>query len=153
MLKYILLSFRVAIVIFQKIGYFLSFRQFPPPFVSAVVVIREGNKILLLERTDGLGLCLPGGFVGLKEEVEVAALREVKEETGLTVKIDKIIGILSGERKGTQIYSVDLVYQAHIVGDKTTKDSFEGQCKWIRLDEINKYKIALDYADVLNQLN
>lgn len=140
------------IVIFQRVLYYFSLGNFPPPFVSAVVVIREGNKVLLIERSDGLGLSLPGGFVKLREKIEDAAQREVKEETGLDIEISNIIALLSGERRGTKIYSVDVVYEGIIKSNYKLSDSFEGSCKWINIENINQYKIALDYSDVLSLL-
>ena len=141
--------YRFFVVIFQRFFYYISFGNFPPPFVSSVVVIKKGEKILLIDRNDGLGLSLPGGFVGLHEKTEEAAKREVKEETGLNVEINNIITILSGVRKGTKICSADIVYSGKIIGNNKTQDSFEGKCKWINLNELDKYKIALDYREVL----
>jgi ADP-ribose pyrophosphatase YjhB (NUDIX family) len=37
--------------------------------------------------------CLPGGFMELDETPEQAALRELKEETGLAGKIDMLLGV------------------------------------------------------------
>jgi ADP-ribose pyrophosphatase YjhB (NUDIX family) len=140
------------LVIFQRFFYYLTCGKFPPPFVSSVAVIRKANTILLIDRNDGLGLSLPGGFVGLREKTEVAAKREVYEETGLNVKINEIITVLSGVRKGTRVFSTDIVYSASIVGDERTRDSFEGKCKWIHIDMLDQYNIALDYGELLRRL-
>ncbi len=151
-MKYLLLLCRFCIVVFQKILSLVTLGHFPPPFVSAVAVIQEGENVLLIDRKDGLGLGFPGGFVGLYEKTEDAARREVKEETGLDVEIKDVLTVISGKRRGTKISSTDIVYHAVVIGNNETRDSFEGACKWIAIREADNYKIALDYDDVLKLL-
>lgn len=67
----------------------------PLPATCLVVVDNE-NRILLVKRSvepkKGFW-CLPGGFMELGETPEQAALRELKEETGLAGKIDMLLGV------------------------------------------------------------
>lgn len=137
------------IVIFQRALYILTLGCFPPPFVSVNLIILDGDKVLLIDRSDGLGLGLPGGFLGLKESVEAAAIREVKEETGLDVRLNKFLGIFSGSRQGSKIFATNIIYTAAITGDKTTRNSLEGKCRWLLLDEIEHHKIAIDHIEAL----
>ncbi len=64
-------------------------RQFFPQIEPAVIIIvKKGDKILLAEhqnRNDGMFSCI-AGFVELGETLEQTVAREVKEETGITVK-------------------------------------------------------------------
>jgi ADP-ribose pyrophosphatase YjhB (NUDIX family) len=64
------------------------------PAVSAVI-IDKNNQILLQERVDNGKWSLPGGGMDPGENVEQAIIREVKEETGLNVKVIKLTGIYS----------------------------------------------------------
>lgn len=61
---------------------------YPPTFQTADALVEVAGHILLVERKDepGKGLwALPGGFVNVKERIEDAALRELKEETLIDV--------------------------------------------------------------------
>src|SRR6266567_6286423 len=61
---------------------------------SAVVVDGEG-RILLQRRSDSGNWALPGGKMDIGETFAESAVREVKEETGFDVRIERIIGIYS----------------------------------------------------------
>lgn len=62
------------------------------PAASAIVVDDEG-KILLHRRSDNELWALPGGAMEIGESIAETAVREVKEETGLNVKPEYIVGI------------------------------------------------------------
>jgi 8-oxo-dGTP diphosphatase len=51
--------------------------------------------------------CLPGGFIEAMEDPEISAIREVEEETGLTVQIERLLGAFS---PGKGINVIILVY-------------------------------------------
>jgi ADP-ribose pyrophosphatase YjhB (NUDIX family) len=55
---------------------------------DAVVTVdaEDGRHLVMVERTDGHGWALPGGYVEPGEDPGVAALRELREETGLALE-------------------------------------------------------------------
>jgi 8-oxo-dGTP pyrophosphatase MutT (NUDIX family) len=62
--------------------------------VSAVIFDRRG-RLLLQQRSDGGQWGLPGGSVEIGESLRDAVIREVSEETGLTVVPGRLIGMYS----------------------------------------------------------
>ncbi|MBI2561507.1 MAG: NUDIX domain-containing protein [candidate division NC10 bacterium] len=64
------------------------------PGVAAIISNGEG-KILLQRRSDNGLWGLPGGSVEIGESVRDAIIREVQEETGLTVEVVRLIGVYS----------------------------------------------------------
>ena len=64
------------------------------PSVAAIVTNGDG-RILLQRRSDNGLWGLPGGSVEIGESVSAAIVREVREETGLTVGVERLVGVYS----------------------------------------------------------
>jgi mutator protein MutT len=63
---------------------------------SVACIINENGEILLQKRSDKDDIWgLPGGAIEIGESIEDAAIREVKEETGLNVEVEHFIGVYS----------------------------------------------------------
>ena len=62
---------------------------------SSAIVVDDRNRILLQRRTDSGNWALPGGAMDIGETLAESAIREVKEETGFEVRIERIVGIYS----------------------------------------------------------
>lgn len=81
-----------------------------PKLAAAVVIARDG-KVLLGRRGPGAaragGWSFPAGFVERGERVEDAAIREAREEVGLNVTIDRLLGLYSqtGETAALAVYA------------------------------------------------
>ena len=65
------------------------------PGCSALIFDLTGKKILLTRRTDNNRWCLPGGRMDPGESIEETCVREVWEETGLHVKVVRLLGVYS----------------------------------------------------------
>jgi 8-oxo-dGTP pyrophosphatase MutT (NUDIX family) len=63
-----------------------------------VVVVNDEGQILLIRRSDNGNIALPGGGMDLGESITQAAVREVKEETGLDVELTGLVGIYTNPR-------------------------------------------------------
>ena len=62
---------------------------------SSAIVVDDRNRILLQRRADSGNWALPGGAMDIGERLAESAVREVKEETGFDVRIERIVGIYS----------------------------------------------------------
>jgi 8-oxo-dGTP diphosphatase len=96
-----------------------SFIFFQDPKVVTVVLIEFEGKILLGKRSIEPGLgewSFPSGYVNRGESVELAAVREVKEETNLDIELNGLLGVYSE----TDNPIILVVYRAEITGDVKT---------------------------------
>jgi ADP-ribose pyrophosphatase YjhB (NUDIX family) len=60
-----------------------------------VVVVNDAGEILLIRRSDNGNWAVPGGAVDLGESVAQAAVRETREESGITSELTGLVGIYS----------------------------------------------------------
>ncbi|MDQ7065295.1 MAG: NUDIX hydrolase [candidate division KSB1 bacterium] len=144
--KWLFLFLRLLVVLFQRVLYIFTVGQLPP-FATVSVVVRYNGKVLLIDRVDGKGWSLPGGFMRMHETTIEAVKRETREETGLEIEVTGILGVLSGRRAGTAIRSVEIVYAARPIAGQL-KGSLEGECRWVDIEN-EKPNFAFDYKDLI----
>lgn len=79
------------------------------------VAVIQAGQILLIKREDFEVWCLPGGHIDPGESVAQAAIRETLEETGLEVKLTRLVGVYSvqgGRAEGNHV----VLFRAEPVG-------------------------------------
>ena len=116
--------------------------------VTTLCLIYDEDRILLQNRVkkDWQGYTLPGGHVEAGESIVAATIREMKEETGLTVKHPQLCGIKQFPIEGGR-YLVFLFRAKEFEGELVSSE--EGEMKWIRRDELDKYPIVKDLKELL----
>ncbi len=96
---------------------------------TAVVIVNENNEVLLQKRTDNNLWGLPGGLLELRESISLGALREVKEETNLDVKLTKFIGIFNNPfmrwREHDYAQVTSFAFLAEIIGGELKVNDHE----------------------------
>ena len=120
-------------------------RAYPSrPFVGVGVVIFKENKILLAERDrqpHGKMWSIPGGAQELGETIEEAAIREIKEETGLEIELSGIVDVvdvINRDEVGRVKYHYTLVdFCAKWLSGEAVANDDVSDVKWVRLDEIS----------------
>lgn len=88
--------------------------KYDNPYPTADCIIYDENKgVVLIERNnEPHGFALPGGFVETGESVEHAAVREMKEETGLDVELLGILGVYSKPDRDPRFHTLTVTYVA-----------------------------------------
>jgi ADP-ribose pyrophosphatase YjhB (NUDIX family) len=123
---------------------------------SATIFDSSRQKILLTKRTDNGLWCLPGGGVDAGESVGEACEREVLEETGLIVRVKKLVGVYSDPNRiteyadGNRFHVVALNFEVEVLGgeliisDETTAVDFFNREQLGNLDIMQPHKIRLE---------
>lgn len=113
------------------------------------MVYDDENRILVQDRIDPSwsGICFPGGHVEYGESFVESAIREVYEETGLTIKHPQLCGIKQFQTEDDERYVVLFFKTNKFSGE--LRDSDEGKVFWIQREELNKYTLAHDFENMV----
>ena len=117
------------------------------PLVGTGIIIEQDGKILLIDRSDGLGYTIPGGIVRYRETVEQCVLREAREETGYTVVITGLVGVYSALKRDPRFRAIAITYKGSIVSG-SMHGSGEGEPCWREPTEVFG-QMAFDCEDML----
>lgn len=128
--------------------------KYPRPAVTTDCVVftqEEEPKVLLIQRgNEPYKGCwaFPGGFMNMKETAEECAVRELKEETGLTVKQIQQIGAYSKVDRDPRGRTVSIAYLA-IVDAPTAVTGMDDAAKaaWFPLSSLPD--LAFDHKDIM----
>lgn len=126
--------------------------EYRNPALTVDTIIIEHNKVVLIKRLNNPYKdywAIPGGFVEYGEKLEDAAIREAKEETGLDIKLTKLVGVYSDPERDPRGHTVTIAYLAEIVGGTLSSDSDAKDAKFIEVNELKNLKLAFDHKIIL----
>ncbi len=125
------------------------------PMITVDAIIEREGEILLIKRKNepfAGAWALPGGFVEYNESTEDAIIREAKEETGLDIAIETLLGVYSKPGRDPRGHVISICYVATAKGDeKGGTDASEA--KFFSLDEISEINLAFDHGKILDDYN
>ena len=120
---------------------------------SAVVFDERREKLLLSRRTDNGRWCLPGGAHDPGETVTEACVREVREETGLEVKVVRLVGVYSDPDRlieyadGNRFHLISLHFETKVVGGELTYSDETSEFLWILPSEVGKVDLMEHHVE------
>lgn len=111
---------------------------FADPKVAAAVLVKQDGKVLLTQRimepSKGYWT-LPAGFVDAHEDPIDAAERECLEETGLQVKVTKLLNVIAG-REHPSGADIVIIYHAVITGGRLQAADDADRTAFFSLDQL-----------------
>lgn len=124
---------------------------------SAVAIVND-SKILMLKRSDNKKWTMPGGTLEFGESLIDCAVREVKEEAGLDVKITDIIGtytdpnIVVSYSDGEVRQEFTVLYFGEYLGGKVSMDEESTEYQWININDVLSLELAASQRRRLNDV-
>lgn len=120
--------------------------------LTCLCMIYQDDKILLQNRVkkDWCGYTLPGGHIEPGESFVDGVIREMKEETGLTIRHPKLCGVKQFPIEGGR-YLVFLYKTDEFDGEVVSSE--EGQMEWICRKDLESFSVVSDFAELLKVMD
>ena len=122
----------------------------PKLTVDVIVENAEGHVLLILRKNPPEGWAIPGGFVDYGETLERAAIRELREETGLDVTLTAQLHTYSDPNRDPRHHTVTTVFLGLASGDPVASDDAV-EARFFPLTELPD-PLAFDHRTVLGDL-
>jgi len=123
--------------------------QTPLLAVDIVIVYLDGGLVLIRRANEPFigQWAIPGGFVEIGETVEQAAVREAREETGLVVKLERLVGVYSDPNRDPRGQVVSVVYVGVPEGGELRADTDAAEV--LKTKSYHDLQLAFDHRKIL----
>ncbi len=130
---------------------------------ATAVIMRDDGRLLMTKRADNGAWVFPAGYCDLGENAAHTAVREVREETGYEIALERIIAVYSAPHfhhtypNGDRVKNVGVTFRARLAGGTAVRQEDEiAEMAWLTADEarerVGKYygRLALPLLDCLD---
>ena len=94
---------------------------------------------------------LPGGFCEWKEMTEKCCARETLEETGLRVRVGKLLGVYSRPDRDPRGHNVTVLYEAYPVGGRLRGGDDAADARFFTRAELSRLRFAFDHREIVRE--
>jgi 8-oxo-dGTP diphosphatase len=123
------------------------------PRVTVDAVLLSDNAVLLVKRKNlpyKDMWALPGGFVEYGETTEEAVAREVREETGIEMKITRLVGVYSDPGRDPRGHTISVVYEGIIATGEPIAGDDAKEVKFYNTKSLPV--LAFDHTQILKDV-
>jgi 8-oxo-dGTP diphosphatase len=100
----------------------------------AGAVVNDDGRVLAIRRQDNGHWEPPGGVLELDETIEQGLVREIREETGLTITPERLTGVYKNMERGI----VALVFRCSVANGTATATREATEIAWLTNDQIRE---------------
>jgi 8-oxo-dGTP diphosphatase len=94
---------------------------------------------------------LPGGFCEWRETTEACGARETLEETGVRVKIARLLGVYSKPDRDPRGHNVTVLYEGRPVSGKAQGGDDAAEARWFTPRELERLSYAFDHSKIIRE--
>ncbi len=124
--------------------------------VDSVVFCKVNNKfkVLLIQRKNDPfkdQWALPGGFVEEGEDLETAAKRELKEESGVVVESMEQVKAFGAPGRDPRGRTISIAFLSRIFTEANLQASDDAKdARWFPIEKLHEMRLAFDHDEIIN---